>query len=473
MPTNVPVPTFGPTGFQPPLESAILAGTQADLNQAFGGGLNPALNTPQGQLASSLSAIINDCYALFLLYTNLVDPALSSGRMQDAIGRIYFIERNASQPTVLQVNCIGQGATIPTGSLLQDDSGFFYQCTEAGVIPDTGSIVLTFANTLPGPLSVPSTITIYNSIIGWDAVNVVSGVEGNNEETASQFENRRSISVAQNSLGSLASILGAVLGLPGVLDAFVTENASNSINTIGGVSLFANSLFVCVLGGDIQQIAQTIWSRKPPGCTYNGNTTVTVYDTSPGYIPPFPQYSVTFQIPNPLDIVASVTMANNSLVPNNALALVQNALISGFAGQDGGPRAKIGTKLFTSRYYATIMALWPGAQIVSIAFGSPNAANALFTGSIALNVLTVTGIGFGPIGTGQTITDTTGAIMPGTTIISQSTGVTGSTGKYIVSISQTVTIEPMTSISATLNEVSVNIDQVPNIAPANITLTLL
>jgi hypothetical protein len=47
MPTNIPEPTFGDTGFIAPGEQAVLDGAQTDIDQAFGGGLNPALNTPQ------------------------------------------------------------------------------------------------------------------------------------------------------------------------------------------------------------------------------------------------------------------------------------------------------------------------------------------------------------------------------------------------------------------------------------------
>ena len=39
------------------IEAAI-----ADINAAFGGGVNPSLSTPQGQIASSDTAIIADSY---------------------------------------------------------------------------------------------------------------------------------------------------------------------------------------------------------------------------------------------------------------------------------------------------------------------------------------------------------------------------------------------------------------------------
>src|SRR5713226_6062534 len=107
MATSVPRPTFGDKGFVAPVEADVLAGVQADVDAAFGGGLNPGLYTPQGQLASSEAAIIGDSNAMFLWFCSQVDPAYSSGRMQDAIARIYFIERIPGQPTVVTARCLG------------------------------------------------------------------------------------------------------------------------------------------------------------------------------------------------------------------------------------------------------------------------------------------------------------------------------------------------------------------------------
>lgn len=82
MTTNVPAPTFGPTGFVAPSESAILAGVQADFQAAFGGNLNfgtvsgsQTNPTPQGQLATSQAAIIGAAYDIFCNLTQMVDPA--------------------------------------------------------------------------------------------------------------------------------------------------------------------------------------------------------------------------------------------------------------------------------------------------------------------------------------------------------------------------------------------------------------
>ena len=468
--TNVPLVSWNSgLGFIAPPEPEILAGVTADINAAFGGGINPALNTPQGQLASSETAVIGNVNDTFVYYTNQVDPAFAQGRMQDAIARIYFITRNPSQPTVLQCLCIGlPGVVIPVGALIQDNASYQYMCTAQGVIPAGGSITLPFANLLPGPLPIPSedNVEIFRLIPGWDTVQVTSGVLGNNTETRAAFEQRRAASVAQNSLGSLPSILGAVLTVPGVIDAIVLDNALNTNVTIGNVTLNPNSLYVGVAGGEATAIAQAIWSRKPPGCSYNGNTTVTIYDENPAYNPPYPAYSVTFQELLGLEILFSIVIENGPQVPSNYVTLVQQAIISAFAGGDGGPRARTGSNLLASRFYAPVAALGAWAQILDIQVGSNNAPGAVFTGSISGTTLTVSAVASGALAIGQTISDTTGDIVVGTTITA------GSGSSWTVSQSQSVTSESMTAAVANLNVVGVEINQEPAVTAVNILVTL-
>lgn len=475
MATSVPSPSFGPNGFIIPSAQTVLDGVQADINTAFGGNLNPALNTPQGQLASSEAAVVDNANQTFLFLTQQFDPAFASGRYQDALARIYFIERNPSQPTVVQALCTGlEGVAIPEGALALAADGNQYICTEAGTIPVSGNITLTFECLVPGPIPCPAgTLNqIYQSIPGWDAIdNASDGVLGNDVESRQAFEERRRLSVAVNSIGSLPSVLGAVLTVPNVIDAYVTENVSNSPATIGGVSLNPNSLYVAVVGGEADAIAQAIWSRKAPGCAYNGNTTVTVLDTSTGYVPPYPAYAVSFEVPPALPILFAVNIVNSTLVPADATTQIQNAIIGAFAGTDGGARAKIGGTLLASRYYNPVSVLGSWAQIISIEIGSVNNASASFTGSISGTTLTVSAVASGTLAVGQTISDVTGNLVVGTTITALGTG-SGGTGTYIVSASQIVGSEAMQSAVASLFEIGVRINQVPTVSANNIVVTL-
>lgn len=492
MSTAVPQIAFGPNGPIIPTEAAILAGVQQDLNAAFGTTLNPGLNTPQGQLATSETAIIGDNYAAFLWYCNQVDPALNSGRFQDAIGRIYFQQRIPGAPTVQPCLCTGlAGVVIPVGALAQDQNQALWICQVAGTIPTGGSITLDFANITDGPLPGPTGLTIYQTVFGWDSVTPSGdAVPGNLVESAAQFEARRAASVASNARAILDAIQGAVLALPGVLDAYCAENPKSSIVIVGGVALLAHSMYVCVLGGSSTAIATAIWTKKAPGCDYTGNTYVNVSDPSTAYAPPPPTYSVAYEVPSIVSLSVLVTLLNNPGIPSNALTLIQNAIVAAFAGADGGTRAGIGATVRAARYYGVVYRLGPWAQIVNIKIGVL-AAN--LTASISGRVLTVTQVagigsyfGFGeagdrtgfdqspfyaePIQVGQLIQDGPGLVASGTVITGRITG-TGDVGTYQVSVSQTVASEAMTAWNLS-DDVTLRIDQAPSVMASDVQLTL-
>jgi hypothetical protein len=293
------------------------------------------------------------------------------------------------------VLCTGSvGVVIPAGALLQDQTtGYNYYCTNGGTIGSGGTIPLAFANTAPGPNAVPSSVAIYQAINGWDSVSVVSGVIGSNVESRQAFEQRREDTVAGNSIGAIGSIIGAVAKVPGVTDYFGYDNATASTATVGGVSVAANSIYICVQGGTTSAVAQAILSKKAPGCGYTGTTTVTAYDNNPLYSEPI-AYSVSFTIPTALPIYFAVNLKNSTSVPSTALAQIQAAISAAFAGTDGGSRARIGTELFASRFYAGIASLGAWAQIISLQIGttSPGAANDLTVNANQIPTLNVANI---------------------------------------------------------------------------------
>jgi hypothetical protein len=369
---------------------------QEDYNLAFGGNLNPAPNTPQGQLVASTAAIVDDSNNQFVTLQNLVDPAYTFGRFQDGIGRIYFLTRNPALPTVVQCTITGlSGVVIPIGAIASDTAGNLYTATSSGTIGVGGTVSLPFACSLTGPVSCPAgtLVTIYQAIPGWDAIaNPADGVLGNNVETRQEFEARREASVALNARGTVQSVQANVLAVAGVLDAYTTQNDTGSPVTINGATLAPNSIYCAVVGGDSQLVANAIWAKKPPGCAYNGNTTETVVDDNSGYEEPYPSYSVSFEIPDDLEIYFAVSLVNSALVPANYQTLVQNAIVSAFAGGDGGPRARIGSLVLASRFYSTVMALGAWVQIRSIFIGT-SASPSGTSVQVQINQAPVTTIG--------------------------------------------------------------------------------
>lgn len=380
MSTNVPAIQWTPTGIVVPTQAQLLTGAQADINAAFGGNLNPALNTPQGQLASSEAAIVANANASIANIVNGVNPATSSGFMQDAIGRLYYMERNPGLPTTVTCTCIGlSGTVIPVGATVSDTSGNTYVCTGQVVIPIGGSVSAQFQNTQLGPIACPAnTVTsIYQSIPGWDTVNNPSaGVVGANVETPAAFEYRRQQTIAANANGSLQAVYGAVAALPGITDVFAVENFTSSAITgaIGGnpnstsYSVAANSIYVAVVGGLQTSIAQTIWTKKAPGCNMNGNTSTTVTDTN--YSLPQPSYTIKYNVPTNVPIFVAVTLGTATGLPANYTALIQAAVIAQFTGTNGAARARVGALLLAADYYGPIRALGSVFQLTSVFIGT-------------------------------------------------------------------------------------------------------
>jgi hypothetical protein len=240
--------------------------------------------------------------------------------------------------------------------------------------------------------------------------------------------------------------------------------------TVGGVTLAAHSLYVAAVGGTDLDVATAIWTKKAPGCAYNGNTTVTVTDPNSGYTVP-PTYSVTFERPASLPVLFEVTIINSAQVPSNALALVQAAIVNAFGGGDGGPRARIASTILATRFVAPVVALGSWAQVQQIEVGSANNTDAAtFTGVIAGTNLTTSAV-VGTILVGQTVLGA--GVEDGTVILSQSSGPAGGAGVYVIGISQTVASEAMASAEADQVSVVVGYAQAPTIAAANVQLVLV
>lgn len=390
MTTNVPEIEWGDTGLVIPTEAEILEGVQEDFNAAFGGNLNPSLVSPQGQLSSSIAAMISNGYTTFGTFVNQVDPDTSTGFMQDAIGRFYFMERNGAVATVVNVQCNGTlGTQITAGaSFAQDTSGNIYVCTASGVIPVGGNVVLPFANVVAGPTACPAnTVTkIYQAQNGWESCNnSSSGVIGANVETPAAFEYRREQSVGINAQGSLPAIYSNCFDVPNVIDVFVTANPTDSVvsGSIAGnpnstsFPVAARSIYVAVSGGDAMAVCTAVWQAANIGPGYQtvaggaGATliTETVQDTS-GYSNPIPEYVIGVINPAPTDVFYAVTLEASALLPANIVTLVQQAIIAQFSGQtQGSTRERIGSQILASRYYGPVQAIGTEVSILTIFIG--------------------------------------------------------------------------------------------------------
>jgi len=372
--SSVPKITFTTAGIVIPPESEVLAAVQVDMDAAFGGGLNPALETPQGQLASSQAAIIGDKNAEFAYYVNQVDPRYADGRFQDAIARIYFLTRKVATPTVVIATLTGiAGTIVPALTLAQDTSGNTYVLTGDATIGLAGTVTATFQNIETGPIPCAAgTLTqVYQAVPGWDAItNAADGILGSDVESRADFEYRRQNSVAINGLGTLGAIYANVFALPDVLDVYAIDNPTGATVNVGATNypVIEHSLYVAVVGGIDADVARAIWDKKDLGCDHNGNTTEIVIDES-GYSYPQPSYEVKFNRPSALPILFDVSIVDDPTLPSNIIELVKNAIIARFNGTDGTTRERIGSTIYASRYYGAVSVVAANVALVNILIG--------------------------------------------------------------------------------------------------------
>lgn len=372
--TNVPLPSFGSAGLITASEQAILAGIQADLVSAFartGKTLSTALATPQGQLATSQSYMVAAFQAALAQLIAMVDPSTSSGAFQDALGRIYFLTRQAATYATVPATVTGTpGAQLPAGSQVKSADGTIWASTSTVTYSPTSTATVTFQATIAGsaPVAGINDLTIYQQVPNWQAVsNSVGSSPGRDVENRQTFESRRSDSVQIGGNGTAANVRAAVANVAGVTDCFVYNNGSDTAITYGATAypIPAHSIAVSVTGGADADVANAIHSKLDAGCgmSTQSTTTYSIQDTA-NYVAPYPTYVMRFVRPAATQIYLTVNVADLSTLPSNYIVQVQktvaSAFLNGYLSPDGTinlPRARIGGQIVAAEYAAPILAL--------------------------------------------------------------------------------------------------------------------
>lgn len=363
--TAVPDVTISENGLLVPDVADVLAGRLTDMTNSLGGGASQSLSSPQGQIAQSDTEIIAQVYDKLLCLFNQMSPDYATGRFQDGIGRIYFMDRISAQGTVVTATCVGAvGTLIPEGSTAVDSAGYIYQSTNKATIGATGAVDVQFVNNTSGPIpcAVGALNQIYRAVPGWDSVrNAVSGVVGVDVESRIAFETRRRQSVARSGRNMDGSTLAALLAVNGVLDAYVWSNRTSATVSQGvtGFPVAPHSIYIGVYGGTDEDVASAIFQTKNPGANLNGNTTYVIEDRE-NYSAPYPQYTMQWQRVTPVRVRFRVQIEVNQGLPSDITIQVKNMVQSVFNGEYNGiVKARIGSRINSGVYYAPVISISP------------------------------------------------------------------------------------------------------------------
>lgn len=200
--------------------------------------------------------------------------AASGDTAAEIVAELFALVDAGSEPVTMVDNADG------TFSISADDPETeFTLSVTANITIDTVSRVSEWESVDNGEIEAPAgTLTrIDTPIFGWDSItNPVAGTTGTEVETDTALRLRRRASVSRPGAGTVDAIAANLRQVEGVTHAFVVENRTFAVDGDGRPP---KSFECVVIGGDEQDIGDTIWERKPAGIETFGDITVNVLDS--------------------------------------------------------------------------------------------------------------------------------------------------------------------------------------------------
>lgn len=279
---------FNEQGLQTATRQEILADLESAFREIYGNDILLDSSTPDGQWLNILAQKGVDIRGLLMQLYNSFNPDNAQGAVLDqrcAINNVFrkpgsfttvSIDVTVNRPVFLEGVDSNYNNVAATGYTVQDDAGNRFilvssQSLEEGThsllfrAENMGSLVVS-----PGTITTPVTIVL--GVVS--VINPAAAVSvGGDEETDAHLRLRRRQSVSISSFGYLNGLQGALLQLYGVNDVRVYENYTSETDANGTPP---HCIWVVIDGGAAKDIADTIYSKKSPGCNMRGDVTYTI-----------------------------------------------------------------------------------------------------------------------------------------------------------------------------------------------------
>jgi hypothetical protein len=309
--------------------STVLTEVQGEWIAAFGDGLNIDSSTPQGVIISAEVSARSNVIKNNAAVANQINPNQAEGVFLDAICALTGLERNpTTYTTVENVLLTGvQNTLVPAGSLVETAAGDQFDLT-ADVTLETfngstwtgiGEFQAVQGGPVPCGTGSNGLVNLVTDVLGWETVsNASAGVVGTLQQTDGVLRALRRQTLFLQGVSLIGAILSAVADITGVIGFQGLENYTSAPQTISGVYMVANSVWVCVDGGAQADIATALLVNKSLGCAWNGAQSVSVIEPSSGQT-----YTVLYDVPTSVPLLISVTAKQGSFVGNPTTAIMQ------------------------------------------------------------------------------------------------------------------------------------------------------
>ena len=328
-----------------------------EMKQIFGQDIYIENDSADYQMISILAKKIFDSYSMGMLAYNNRTPNTAIGTGLDNNVAFADIQRKSSTYSSVQLAITGANGTSLKGCYALDENDNRWNIPDT-VIPETGMITVDAICSVSGNISaLPNTVNkIGTPLFGWYSVNNNNAATpGTDVETDAELRGRFSLAIRSPSLTVFESLSAAISALGGVsrISGFENDTSAESNGTEPPnipAGLPPHSVTFIVEGGEDDQVAKAIYSKKTPGCYTNGTTAVqivsemgniiTIRFYRPTYVEVFAQIKVTKlpywndrysdEIKNAIyDYIKGLEISDN--VYNSMIWFVANSVMSDFA----------------------------------------------------------------------------------------------------------------------------------------------
>lgn len=187
--------------------------------------------------------------------------------------------------------------------------------------------------------------------------NLTSLVVGRSVETDDELRIRRNRRATQVGKATPEAIARALESLQGVSDAFVIENRTLTTDVDGRPP---KSYEAVVVGGEVTDIAKSIWDTGPAGIATYGNITQIVDDSNGD------SHSISFSRPENVYITFEVdySIYDEEIFPSNGVQAIREAVIN-----YGNSSRRIGEDVIPQRFFGEIYRTVSGIENLEIRIG--------------------------------------------------------------------------------------------------------
>ena len=262
--------------------SEITGDITTAMQTIYGADINVNSNSPDGQLINVFAQVTADQLSLLEQVYNSFTVSAAVGIYVDQLVALNGLIRLAgTYSTITVAITVTQSVTLqgldgnpsqPNVYTLQDAAGNQFVLLSSTTIP-SGSATLIFQAVDLGPITTPLStpiqqVTVITGVSS--AVTQAQTLVGTNEESDAALKLRQQQSFWLGTVGPADSILAALLETVGVIDAFVPEN--DTASTADGVGAHSIWAIVNAPTSSADAIAQTIYTKKAPGCGMTGSS---------------------------------------------------------------------------------------------------------------------------------------------------------------------------------------------------------